>query len=174
MTFWLLGLALFGLLVTHPAGAHGGVQQTAEHSAVSYFQEPLSAVVNEPVTITFIIRGLDQQPLPSLDVTVSVTESTSANQADDQAVDQRRMKTDVNGALTFSKTFRQPNYYDVELTYTVPTAETPDTVGFLLQPTPLKQDWRLMGIMGTAGLVIGGFIGWLMARKNIIRISANS
>ena len=154
--------------------AHGGMQQSTASTVVTYFQEPLSVTVDEPVTMTFIIRDKAGEPIPKLDVTAVVNESSDENASNDQTFDRRGLKTDENGAMTFTKTFPRPSFFDVELTFTPPGAETEETVGFLLQPTTPKQDYRIATLAGAIGLVVGAFISWLIARRNVVSMSQSS
>jgi hypothetical protein len=124
-------IIFFGVSV---ALAHGGVEKSTDRFTVILYQDPLSPLVGEEITFSFLVTDRNTRiRLAGKEVTISVTETTLGDESKDRIIHEQQIQTDVNGAFSFSYAFSQPTYYDIELALGERGDEL-TTVGFLVQP----------------------------------------
>jgi hypothetical protein len=148
------------------AFAHGGVSQNVGKFIVTLNQIPLSPLVGEEVTMTFVITGVDFKPFPRIPVQFSLTDTFSGDESRDVTILTEEKVTDANGAFEFVYTFNKENYFDAELAFTDPQTGESVQTGFLIQTRPtvvagpdLKNNIPSIALWLGVGLLIGFVIG---------------
>ena len=127
---------LFSILFLVPAFAlaHGGVMRTDGGVDIVLYQTPLSPLVGEEVTMTFVLTKHDSNDqLRGFPVTLTLTDTFRGDESKDTEIARKDVITDDNGAFSFSYTFAKENHFDADLSYTGLDGEEAET-GFLIQP----------------------------------------
>ncbi len=172
----------FTLLLLVPASiyAHGGAAQIAGNTVVSIKQNPLSPLIGEEVSVSFVLRDRQDvsKPLPGIPVRIRLIDTFYGDESKDQIILTKNIKTDVNGAFDFSYTFNKQNYFDIDLTYDDPETGEELETGYLVYPRDPREaadykalpvsveqkeySWILISF--TSG-IIGLIAGILLRRK---------
>jgi hypothetical protein len=137
---WLVPFVIL-LLSPLAAAAHGSVEHVAGNTIVSLSQHPLSPLVDEEITMTFILSHKDAHSrLVDTDVTLNVIRTTEGDAEKDAVIRTETLRTDVNGTFKAQVgPFDEERYYDVELTFKDPVTQEVITTGFLIEPRALPQ-----------------------------------
>lgn len=129
--FFVLAIFLF---IPRIVSAHGGVEKTAGNVLVTLFQTPLSPLVGENVTFSYILTDLSKNHvLKNKYARLVITKTYTGDENKDKVVFTKMVRSDVNGTITFSYSFPTTNYYDIDLEFGKQNDET-NTTGFLVQP----------------------------------------
>lgn len=141
------------------AMAHGGVQKQAGNTTVYLSQNPISPLVGEEVSMTFVLKQGLNEPLTNLNVTLSVVDTFYGDATKDKTVLVEQKETDANGAFEFSYTFDKENYFDIDIKFNDPKTGEPQETGFLIQPRTTEIRYRnnrlAIFAAGIAGIIIG-------------------
>ncbi|HSW97883.1 MAG TPA: hypothetical protein VLF89_08715 [Candidatus Saccharimonadales bacterium] len=152
--------------------AHGGVEKSAGNILVTLFQSPLSPLMGENVTFSFILTDpAKKHVLKSKKVHVVITKTFTGDASRDQVVFSKDVRSDVNGTITFTYSFPTTNYYDIDLAFGRPNDEE-STTGFLVQPRAnLQNNIEFLEIIVVVSILINFLLllYWLRNKLRAIR-----
>lgn len=158
------------LFFPHLAMAHGGVEKSSGNILVTLFQTPLSPLVGEKVTFTFILSNPTKTIiLKNKQVRIVVTRTTTGDASKDKIVYAQTVKSDVNGIINFAYTFPFTNYYDIDLEFGKPHDET-KTTGFLVQPREnLQNNVQFLEIILVVSIILN-FVFLFYWLRNMLKM----
>jgi hypothetical protein len=147
--------------------AHGGMRQIGGDVIVTNFQTPLSPLVGEKVTSTFVLTDREYHRLPGKTVTLTLIDTFHGDESRDQTILTQQFNTDANGQIEFAHTFGKANYFDYDLAF-ADTTGAAQTVGFLVQTrTAAVPLWAWpVGVMAVGlGAAVGAWLGLRRRRR---------
>jgi hypothetical protein len=156
--FKAIMLAAALLAVPVSAWAHGGVEKTVGTVRIYLNQAPLSPLVGEEVSMSFVFAPASDSlaRLADIGVEISVIRTTFDRPEEDEVISTQKFATDANGGIDFRHVFPTADYYDVELKFTDPVTAQEAVDGFLVQPRqPAGHDRGLVIAWALVGLAIG-------------------
>jgi len=157
----LLGSFLVILLMPLAVYAHGGVQHNTDDAVIALYQTPLSPVVREHVETDFIFSDKTGVRLINMPVKLTLTDNHTGDETKDKVALIQNTKTDANGILRFSYRYPKPDFYDIDLDFTV--NGKPQEGGFLLQIRNPYKNWYSLTYIVV--LLIGLGSGWFLASR---------
>ncbi len=141
--------------------AHAGVMKNAGDIDVILKQSPLSPLVGENVSMTFIFTEHDgNEQIRSHDVKLKLIDTFYGDESKDRVILQKHYTTDVNGVISFEYAFPKENYFDVELVF-LDQSGTVQQIGFLVQPRVKRWDIRML---------VRAFLTGILTAMAILRI----
>ncbi len=151
--FLVSGITALVLYSAPSAYAHAGVMKNAGDIDVILKQSPLSPLVGENVSMTFIFTEHDgNEQMRGHDVKLKLIDTFYGDESKDRVVLQKHYTTDVNGVISFEYAFPKENYFDVELVF-LDQSGTLQQIGFLVQPRVQRWDVRLLVAAFLAGIL---------------------
>ena len=155
----LVGILLMPMTVL----AHGGVQHNTDDAVIALYQTPLSPVVREYVETDFIFSDKAGARLKNMSVKLTLTDNYTGNEAKDKVVLVQNTKTDANGILRFAYRYPKPDFYDIDLDFTV--NDKPQEGGFLLQIRNPYKNWYSLTYIFVLLIGLGG--GWFFSQRKM-------
>jgi hypothetical protein len=156
-------LAVLGIVLAMPsvAMAHGGVEHNTDDAVVLLYQAPISPIMRERVTSSFIFTDKSGNRLTNMPVTLTLTDTFYGDESKDKKVLTQNVKTDANGMVSFTYRYAKPDYYDIDLDFDV--NGSPQEAGFLTQVRNPYKTWYSLTYIPV--LFIGALGGAILARS---------